>query len=160
MTWLSRNLTRLGVDDWFMSSFSNKMIRNTPKCALLYSGGLVALIIFQHQGNGPSTDNLFIVSGPVRLMRLYGVVNDIGPGGIGVNDTMNNLKIELDNGIDQVELTKLTNDLTGNGIPGTVLLKAKEDSEKLTILISDSIKYHEPPNKKIFKEGIMSLKMG
>ncbi|GAI42875.1 unnamed protein product [marine sediment metagenome] len=140
MTWLSRNMSKLGTDDWFTSSFSNKLNRNTPKCSLLYAGGLSSIMLLQHQGNGPSIDNLFTVHGPNRLMRLYGVVSDIGPGGVGVNDTMNNLKIELDNGIDQVKLTKLTNDLTGNGIPGTVLVKDREDSEKLNVLISDSIK--------------------
>ena len=154
---MSRGLSKLGTNDWFVDSYGTDLVCDSPKCSLLHAGGYLATKEIQHVGDGATTQNLFVVAGTVRLLGVYGVVTAIG-GAVGTADTMNNLKLELDDGGAQADLTLADSGLTDNGTVGTALVKDAEDSVKLTVLEADQVRYHEGPVNKIFQEGVIVAK--
>jgi hypothetical protein len=131
----------------------------TYGCTLAAAGGISTSKEVQHIGNGATTDPLFVVSGSVRLLQFYGVVTAIGAGGVGTDDTMDNLKIEL-YGTSGVDLTLANSDLTNNGTVGTTILKDAEDSVKMAVLEADAPKIHEGATTKEFVEAILVAENG
>lgn len=160
MSWLSRNLTRIGIEDWAKSEWESEVVCNSPKCSIYHAGGKLAVKELKLEGNGATTANLFTVSEAVRLIGIYGTVTAIGAGGVGTDDTLNDLKLELWDGTVAVDLTLANSDLTNNGTVGTVILKDAEDAVKMTVLEADAVKYHEGPTNKLFQEGIVVPKNG
>ena len=159
MSWLSRSLAKLGTGDWFEDVWSNAYTHNTPKDTLISAGGTLVSKEYNHVGDGATTDNLFIVAGgPVQLLALFGVVTVLGGGGLGTDDTLNNLKIELFPG--PVDITLANSDITGNAQVGTLILKDAEDSVKMDIFQSDVAAYHEGPVNRVFQQGIILPQSG
>lgn len=158
--WLSRNLAKLGTNDWFTDVYGISPGCNTPECSLLHTGGYLTYKEKKHEGNGATTENLFLVAGPIRLLAIYGIVTVIGAGGVGTDDTMDNLKLELDDGGAQADLTLADSDLTNNGTVGTLIVKDAEDSVKMKIMEADQVRYLEGPVSKVFQEGIIVPKIG
>jgi len=154
MSWLSRNLAKLGSRDWFLETYTSEVNCDSPKCSLLHSGGNLVYKTIHMEAAVAATANLFIVSGPVRVIGIYGVVTALGAGGVSTDDTVDDLKLELDDGA-QVDLTLANSDLTGNGTVGTVIIKDAEDSVKMTVLQADAMKYHEGATNRLFQEGII-----
>ena len=156
MTWLSRNLAKLGVNDWFISEWVlDGHAHGTPADTLTNAGGKVAQKEIQCTGNGATTENLFLVSSPVKLFGVYGIVSAVGD-----DTTFDSLKLELDDGTVQADITLASNDLTGNATVGTLIIKDAEDSVKMDVLQANQVRYHEGPNAKLFSEGVITPKNG
>ena len=158
--WLSRTLAKLGIGDWFTTMWDHDFDHDTPADTFVNAGGEMASKSINHIGNGASTDNLFIVVGIVEIFGIYGCVDGIGGGGVGTDDTMDNLKLELDDGTAQVDLTLANSDLTNNATVGTTIVKDAEDSVKMMVLEADAVKYHEGPVNRLFQNGIIVAKTG
>jgi len=154
MSLLSRYASKLGTRDWFRELYTTDLVCNSPKCSLLHAGGYMAIKTMQHVGDGVSTDNLFIVSGPVRILGMYGVVTAIG-GAVTTADTLDNLKLELDDGAAQADLTLANSDITDHGTVGTLILKDAAKTVKMAVLEADVPVFHEGPVNKVFQEGII-----
>ena len=155
----SKNAAKAGVHDYFENEWDGDFTHNTPKNSMVQAGGLVVSKDLNHVGNGATTDNLFIVAnGPVQLLGLWGIVTALGGGGLGTDDTLNSLKIEIFPG--PVDVTLANSDLTGNAQVGTLILKDAEDSVKMDVFQSDAAAYHEGPNTKVFQQGIIVPQSG
>lgn len=159
-TKLIQSLAELGTEDWFIAVYEDAVICNTPKCSLLHAGGYMTSKVMQHEGNGATTDNLFVVAGPIRVLAVFGVVTAIGGGGVGTDDVMDNLKLELDDGAAQADLTLANSDITNNGTVGTLIIKDAEDSVKMKVMEADQVRYLEGPVSKVFQEEIIVAKTG
>ena len=159
MSWISRSLAKWGVHDFFETTWDGDFTHNTPKDTLVQTGGLVISTDFNHTGNGATTDNLFLVAnGPILILALYGTVSALGAGGLGTDDTMNNLKVEIFPG--PIDMSLASSDLTGNAQVGTLILKDAEDSVKMDVFQSDAAAYHEGPVNRIFEQGIVVPQSG
>jgi len=160
MSWLSRNLARLGTGDWFEAVWETGFNHNTPAESLMNAGGIITSKTMNHVTAGAAKDNLFLVTGTVEILSIYGTVTAIGGGGVGTDDTMNDLKLETWDGTIDEDITLANSDLTDNGTVGTALLKDAEDSVKMTVLEADAVKYYEGPVSRPFQGGVMVAKNG
>ena len=147
-------------DDMLQQPYTDAVNCDTPKCSLWHTGGRLIEKVLNHTTNGATTENLFTFTGPVRLMEVYGVVTAIGGGGVGTDDTMDNLKLELDDGANQADITLADNGLTNNGAVGTVLIKESTAGVAMTVLEADVIQIDEGAANREFYEAIIVPKNG
>lgn len=107
--------------DGFMEGVSSpysdfNLVCDTPLCSIRASGGQVTYKSHTIDGNGAQTDNLFTVSGIVRVLEIYAIADTVTDA-----TTFSGVKFELDDGTAQSDITDAV-DASGI-LAGGVLLK-------------------------------------
>jgi len=77
---------------------------DTPYCSLIHAGGDFVTKSVTLTGNGASTENLFTVTGQVRVIGIYFDVDSVTD-----STTFSNVKLETDDGTAQDDITAIVN---------------------------------------------------
>jgi len=171
MSWLSRNLAKLGAIDAFTDSTVQAAIQaevreelntafpatldcDTPNCALAWEGGRTTYNSVTHTcttDEDNKTHNLFTVTGAVRVLAIWCYITEAA-----ATADFENFKLQLDDGANQIDLCAVSN---LDSITVGSLLERDEDSDALVELDGAQVRYNEvASNQKVFTEGTILQK--
>ena len=80
MSWLSRNLAKLGTRDALDTEYPVLLACDSPNCSLAAAGGKLTYKSVAYSCGADAddnTDNIFQVTGAIRILQLYGFVTDV-----------------------------------------------------------------------------------
>ena len=126
---------------------------NSPVALGVRSGGSCESKTVQLTGDGANTENLFKVTGAVRLLGLYGVCTAVVD-----SDVFSDVKFELDDGTAQDDLTTAV-DASGIVTNG-LLIKQDDKITALAFFNPTSVKQIENSTKDVFDPIIVLQKTG
>jgi len=137
------------------TEYSRKRVCGSPACSSKSAGGLLIYNQKQHTGSGASTDNLFLVTGKIRIMEIYGAI-----GAVGNNTTFSGVHLEAF-GTGATDMSKNTLDLSEVAAVGQELIKDNNLAAELVLITNDDVNYVESAtDKKLFEEGILTALAG
>lgn len=117
MTRASKQFAKQGVEDALEQGIeSYSYSEDTPLSNLVYSGGRITQKSVNLVNDGATTENLFTVTGAVRVLELYGVATAVVDA-----DTFSGVKFELDDGTAQSDITAAVD--ASSIVEGGLLLK-------------------------------------
>ena len=122
---------------------------DSPSCSLMAAGGRIAKVSKTLTNNGATHENLFTVTGIVRILQIYAVCTE-------ATDTTTFSDVDFDV-YDGATATVMTgaNDLNGMAVKDAIA-KTADDATALTFLDGSSAAYYENATRnKLFSEGII-----
>ena len=150
--------TSTGIrDEVFNHEFPASIGCDTPNCALTAAGGRTKQKTVQLTTSGAATENLFLLTGCVRTMQIYGCCTAVGD-----STTFSDVKFQIYDGVAAVAVDMCAVvDASGLGV-GDILVKTQDDGTALTYLdVSVGEVYVEgSTDKKALAEGIASANGG
>ena len=154
MNWLSKNIARIGTRDALDTAYPALLACDSPNCSLAAAGGKLTYKSVAYAcgaDEDANVDNIFQVTGAIRVLQLYGLVTDV----TNVAD-FEAFTLEGYDGANSVDLCAAS-ELDGITID-TLLLK-DEDGDVLTEIDGGQVRYSEVTTRqRVFTEGILLQK--
>lgn len=135
---------RDGLDQGFPSSLTP----DSPNCALASAGGRCTYVSKQLTNNGATHQNLFTVTGLVRIQEIYAVATAVSD-----STTFSGVDFDVYDGTTATVLTTAT-DCSGIAVKDGIA-KTADDGTGLTFLDGSAAAYYENATQnKAFGEGL------
>jgi len=139
------------------TEFPTTISPDSPNCALSAAGGRCDYVSKQMTTNGAGTEDLFTVTGQVRIIQVYGIVTAEAEG---PNTTFSNCKFSI---YDQTNTVDMCTVVNASGIEvADVLIKQADDGTAMVWMDTDNAEVYSEAGtfRRAFFEGVAAKKEG